>query len=219
MDLINPIVRQWLERAKADPEAFWADAAEQLPWFRKWDRVFEWNYPNFRWFLNAETNLAYNCLDRHVAQGWGGHPAMIYANARLERRAFTYTQLPRQGTRSAAALRGLGIGKGDRITIYMPTCPEAIMLMLATVRIGAIHSVVFAGFGAGALAERVRASGSRLLFTTMATATTAATSPWKRTSRPTSSPPPAPPPSRSWPSPCTAATRFTSTAWATGASA
>ena len=166
MDLINPIVRQWLERAKADPEAFWADAAEQLPWFRKWDRVFEWNYPNFRWFLNAETNLAYNCLDHHVAQGWGGHAAMIYANERLERRVFTYTQLTREVTRIAAALRGLGIGKGDRVTIYMPTCPEAIMLMLATVRIGAIHSVVFAGFGAGALAERVRASGSRLLFTT-----------------------------------------------------
>ena len=166
MDLINPIVRQWLERAKADPEAFWADAAEQLPWFRKWDRVFEWNYPNFRWFLNAETNLAYNCLDHHVAQGWGGHAAMIYANERLERRVFTYTQLTREVSRLAAALRGLGIGKGDRITIYMPTCPEAIMLMLAAVRIGAIHSVVFAGFGAGALAERVRASGSRLLFTT-----------------------------------------------------
>ena len=166
MDLINPIVRQWLQRAQADPEAFWATAAEQLPWFRKWDRVFEWNYPNFRWFLNAETNLAYNCLDHHVAQGWGGHAAMIYANERLERRVFTYTQMTREVTRIAAALRGLGIGKGDRVTIYMPTCPEAILLMLATVRIGAIHSVVFAGFGAGALAERVRASGSRLLFTT-----------------------------------------------------
>ena len=166
MDLINPVVRQWQERAKADPEAFWGEAAEQLPWFRKWDRVFEWNYPNFRWFLNAETNLAYNCLDHHVAQGWGGHTAMIYATERGERRLFTYTQLTRQVSRMAAALRGLGIGKGDRITIYMPTCPEAIMLMLAAVRIGAIHSVVFAGFGAGALADRVRASGSRLLFTT-----------------------------------------------------
>ena len=166
MDLINPVVRQWQERAKADPEAFWGEAAEQLPWFRKWDRVFEWNYPNFRWFLNAKTNLAYNCLDQHVARGWGGHTAMIYASERGERRLFTYTQLTRRVSRIAAALRGLGIGKGDRITIYMPTCPEAIMLMLAAVRIGAIHSVVFAGFGAGALADRVRASGSKLLFTT-----------------------------------------------------
>ena len=166
MDLINPVVRRWQERAKADPEAFWGEAAEQLPWFRKWDRVFEWNYPNFRWFLNAETNLAYNCLDHHVAQGWGGHTAMIYATERGERRLFTYTQLTRRVSRIAAALRGLGIGKGDRITIYMPTCPEAIMLMLAAVRIGAIHSVVFAGFGSGALADRVRASGSRLVFTT-----------------------------------------------------
>ena len=166
MDLINPVVRQWQDRAKADPEAFWGEAAEQLPWFRKWDRVFEWNYPNFRWFLNAETNLAYNCLDHHVEQGWGGHTAMIYASERGERRLFTYTQLTRRVSRIAAALRGLGIHKGDRITIYMPTCPEAIMLMLAATRIGAIHSVVFAGFGAGALADRVRASGSRLLFTT-----------------------------------------------------
>ena len=166
MDLINPVVRQWQERAKTDPDSFWGEAAEQLPWFRKWDRVFEWNYPSFRWFLNAETNLAYNCLDHHVAQGWGGHTAMIYASERGERRLFTYTQLTRRVSRIAAALRGLGIGKGDRITIYMPTCPEAIMLMLAAARIGAIHSVVFAGFGAGALAERVRASGSRLLFTT-----------------------------------------------------
>jgi len=166
MDLINPIVRHWLAGAKADPEAFWARAADQLPWFRKWDRVFAWDFPNFRWFLNAQTNLVYNCLDRHVAQGRGGHTALIYVNERGERRLFTYTQLTRQVERIAAALRGLGIQKGDRLTIYMPTSPEAIMLMLATVRIGAIHSVVFAGFGAGALAERIRASGSRLVFTT-----------------------------------------------------
>jgi acetyl-CoA synthetase len=148
-----------------DPEVLWADAAEQLPWFRKWDRVFEWNFPTFRWFIGAETNIAYNALDHHVAAGRGDHPALIYLNERGERRTFTYAQLLDQVTRAAAALRGLGIGRGDRLTIYMPTCPEAIILMLATVRIGAIHSVVFAGFGARALGERIKASGSKAVFT------------------------------------------------------
>jgi acetyl-CoA synthetase len=166
MDLINPIVGRLLESAKAEPEAFWAQQADQLPWFRKWSEVFDWDFPTFRWFLDAQTNLAYNCLDRHVAAGRGGHTALIYINERGDRRVFAYSQLTHEVKRVAAALRGMGIRKGDRITIYMPTSPEAIMVMLATVRIGAIHSVIFAGFGAGALAERIRASGSRLVFTT-----------------------------------------------------
>src|SRR5437762_4867586 len=162
---VNPIVRRWRQDATENPDEFWARAAEQLPWFRKWDRVFEWEYPTLRWFAGAQTNLAYNALDHHVARGWGGHTALIYINERGERRLYTYAQLRREVERAAAALRGMGIRKGDRLTIYMPTCPEAIMLMLATVRIGAIHSVVFAGFGAGALADRIRASGSKLVFT------------------------------------------------------
>lgn len=165
MGLVNPIVRRWQQDATADPEGFWALAAEALPWFRKWDRVFEWKFPTFRWFLGAQTNLAYNCLDHHVARGWGGRAALVYANERGERRLFTYGQLTAHVQRIAAALRGMGLRKGDRITIYMPTCPEAILLMLAAVRIGAIHSLVFAGFGAGALADRIRASGSRAVFT------------------------------------------------------
>lgn len=165
MEIINPIVRKWLDDARADPEGFWARAAEQLPWFRKWERAFEWDYPTFRWFSGAQTNLAYNCLDHHVARGWGGHTALIYANERGERRLFSYAQLLYEVKRAAAALQGMGLQKGDRITIYMPTCPEAIILMLAAVRIGVIHIVVFAGFGAGALADRIRASGSRMVFT------------------------------------------------------
>jgi acetyl-CoA synthetase len=164
-DLINPIVRRWCQEAQEQPEPFWARAASQLHWFRTWERVFEWNFPTFRWFVGGTTNLAYNCLDYHVQRGWGGHTALIYVNERGERQLFTYAQLAREVERVAAALRGLGIQPGDRLTIYMPTCPEAIILMLATVRIGAIHSVVFAGFGAGALGERIRASGSRLVFT------------------------------------------------------
>jgi acetyl-CoA synthetase len=169
MNVINPVVGRWLREAREDAEGFWARAAEQLPWLRPWDRVFEWSYPTFRWFVGGQTNLALNCLDRHVAAGRAGHTALVYVNERGERRLFTYAQLRYEVHRAAAALRGLGIRKGDRLTIYMPTCPEAIILMLATVRIGAIHSVVFAGFGAGALGDRIRASGSRLVFTASAT--------------------------------------------------
>src|SRR5437763_3633671 len=158
-------VRVWQREAAADPEGFWARAAQQLPWFRPWDRVFEWDPPTFRWFLGAQTNLSYNCLDRHVAAGRGGHTALIALNERGERREYTYAQLLDAVTQLAAALRGLGIGKGDRIAIYMPTCPEAIVMMLAATRIGAIHLVVFAGFGSGALADRVQLAGARAIFT------------------------------------------------------
>lgn len=166
MDLISPTVKRWMEDAKEDPEAFWGRVAEQLPWLRTWDRVFEWTPPTFRWFVGGQTNLAYNALDHHVKNGWGGHTSLVYVNERGERRLFTYAQMLHEVERLAAALRGMGIQKGDRITIYMPTCPEAIMLMLAAVRIGAIHVVVFAGFGAHALGDRVQASGSRLIFAT-----------------------------------------------------
>lgn len=164
MDVINPVVRQWLRDAQEDVEGFWARAGQELPWLRPWDRVFEWNYPTFRWYVGGRTNLAVNCVDRHVAAGRAGHTALVYVNERGERRLYSYAQLRYEVRRAAAALRGLGIDKGDRLTIYMPTCPEAIILMLAAVRIGAIHSVVFAGFGAGALGDRIRASGSRLVF-------------------------------------------------------
>jgi acetyl-CoA synthetase len=167
--LVTPVIARWLQDGLQDPEGFWERAAEQLPWFRRWDRVFERNFPTFRWFIGAETNLAYNALERHVAAGWGGHTALVYVNERGERAAFSYAQLHYEVKRVAAALRGLGIRKGDRLTIYLPPCPQAIALMLATVRIGAIHSVVFAGFGAKALGDRIQASGSRLVFTADAT--------------------------------------------------
>jgi len=165
MSVVTPVVRQWIEEGLKDPDAFWARAAGELPWFRPWDRIFEWTFPTFRWFIGAETNLAYNALDHHVVHGRGGHTALVYLNERGERRTFTYAELLNEVNAIAASLRGLGIAKGDRLTIYMPTSPEAIALMLATVRIGAIHSVVFAGFGANALGDRIAASGSRLVFT------------------------------------------------------
>lgn len=165
MQPIHPNVRRWRQDAADDPEQFWARAAAELPWLRPWDQTFQWEYPTFRWFVGGQTNLAYNALDYHMERGRGGHAALIYATERGERRVLTYAMLLHGVEKVAAALRGMGIGKGDRLTIYMPPCPESIMLMLATVRIGAIHSVVFAGFGAGALADRVKASESRLVFT------------------------------------------------------
>ena len=166
MALITPIIQRWIDEGRRDPDALWARAADDLPWFRKWDRVFEADPPTFRWFVGGQTNLGYNAVDRHVLDGHGGRAALIYFNERGERVVQTYAQLLHQVKRITAALRGLGIGKGDRITIYMPPCPESIALMLATVRLGAIHSIVFAGFGAQALGDRIAASGSRVVFAT-----------------------------------------------------
>jgi acetyl-CoA synthetase len=177
-----PAVQKMIDDARRDPEAYWDRAARELPWFRTWDRVFEVRsgpvvaatgapefQPAFRWFAGARTNLAYNALDYQVSRGRGDHPALVYLNERGEQESFTYATLLRNVERVASALRALGITKGDRITVYMPTCPEAITLMLAIVRIGAIHSVVFAGFGARALSDRIIASGSRLVVTATVT--------------------------------------------------
>lgn len=164
MRLITPVIERWIESGRREPDALWARAAEDLPWFRKWDRVFQSEPPTFRWFVGGLTNLGYNAVDQHVAAGNGGRAALICFNERGGRSVHTYAQLLHQVRRISAALRGLGIRRGDRITIYMPPCPESIALMLATVRIGAIHSVVFAGFGSRALGERIAASGSRFVF-------------------------------------------------------
>jgi len=169
MEVINPIVRRFVDKAIKDPEGFWARAAEDVPWFRKWDTVFEWTPPTFRWFVGAQTNLCYNCLDYHVERGRGGHAALIAEDERGERRVYTYAQLLEEVKRAAAALRGMGIKRGDRIAIYMPTCPEAITIMLAAVRIGAIHVAIFAGFGASAFADRVVRTGGRVIFAADAT--------------------------------------------------
>ena len=165
MQIIPPIVQRWIDEGRQDPEGFWERAARRLPWFRTWDQVYAPDPPTFRWFVGARTNLAHNAVDHHVAAGEGGRAALVYLNERGERMVCTYAQLRFHVTRVAAALRALGIGKGDRVTLSMPTCPEAVFLMLACARIGAIHSVVFAGFGAQALADRIGASGSRVVFT------------------------------------------------------
>ncbi|TME69483.1 MAG: acetate--CoA ligase, partial [Chloroflexi bacterium] len=166
MGALEGKVAAWKREATEDPEGFWGRAAEALPWFRKWERVLEWEPPTFRWYRGGLSNLAYNCVDHHVKTGAGSRTALITENERGERSAYTYAQLHEETRRVGAALRGLGIKKGDRIAIYMPTCAEAIVLMLGAVRIGVVIIVVFAGFGAGALGERIRLAGARAVFAT-----------------------------------------------------
>jgi acetyl-CoA synthetase len=164
VQLVSPVVQRWRREASEDPEGFWARAAAELPWFRPWDKVLDWQPPGFRWFAGGETNIAYNAVDRHVKDGRGGVAALVALNERGERDVLTYAQLLTEVKRTAAALRALGIGEGDRVALYMPTCAEAIVLMLACLRIGAIHLVVFAGFGGAALAERIKLAGAKALF-------------------------------------------------------
>ena len=168
-DLVSPAVRAIQKEAEENPDLFWTKEAEKLHWFRRWNRVLESSIPDFRWFPGGLTNLSYNCLDRHVQEGWGGHAALIAENELGQRRVYTYFQLLTEVKKVAAALRGIGVKRGDRVAVYMPTMPEAIISMLAATRIGAVHIVVFAGFGSGALSDRVRMSGAEVLLTADAT--------------------------------------------------
>ena len=155
-----------LRRALQDPEHFWTEVASELHWFRRWDMVFEWNYPKFSWFKGGTTNLAHNCLERNVERGRGNKPAIVWENGEgMTRRVLSYDELLSQVKMFAAALKSSGVGRGDRVTIYMPMVPEAAIAMLACTRIGAIHSVVFGGFGFGALADRIEDAESQILVT------------------------------------------------------
>ncbi len=163
---IPPHLKWMLKRALEDPENFWGEIAEELEWFKKWDKVFEWKYPRFKWFIDGVTNLSYNCVDRHVRRGWGNKAAIIWESGELdETRVYTYNHLLYHVKRFSSALKALGINRGDRVTIYMPMVPEGAVAMLATTRIGAIHSVVFGGFGYEALAERINDAGSKIVVT------------------------------------------------------
>ena len=153
------------ERAAADPEGFWADWARQLDWTKPWDTVCEWNPPHAKWFVGGQLNVAANCLDRHVRSARRNKAAIIFESEPGEQRVLTYYDLWREVNRFAGALRNLGIGKGDRVTIYLPMIPEAAIAMLACARIGAVHSVVFGGFSADSLRERINDSQSKLLIT------------------------------------------------------
>ncbi|HEU0012613.1 MAG TPA: acetate--CoA ligase [Longimicrobium sp.] len=161
----NAADRAVYEQAEADPEAYWEGWAEKLHWFRRWDRVLDWNPPFARWFLGGKLNAAYNCLDRHVEAGRGSKTALLWEGEPGDRRTFTYAELHAEVGRAANALRSLGVRRGDRVAIYLPMIPEAAIAMLACARIGAAHSVVFGGFSAESLRDRIRDAEARLLIT------------------------------------------------------
>ncbi len=148
--------QQLYDRAKANPEQFWADLAEQeLYWFQKWDQVLDWQPPFAKWFVGGKINISYNCLDRHLTTWRRNKAALIWEGEPGDSRTLTYAQLHREVCQFANALKHLGVQKGDRVGIYMPMIPEAAIAMLACARIGAAHTVVFGGFSAEALRDRL----------------------------------------------------------------
>jgi acetyl-CoA synthetase len=151
--------------AEADPEAYWAKQAESLHWFKKWDKVMEWNLPHAQWFVGGKTNVAYNCLDRHLTTWRKNKAAIIWEGEPGEQRTLTYLQLHREVCRFANVLKGQGVKSGDRVAIYMPLVPELAITMLACARIGATHSIVFGGFSADALKDRINDAGCKLVVT------------------------------------------------------
>jgi acetyl-CoA synthetase len=152
-------------RATADREAYWAEWARQLDWFEPWRSVLEWTPPHARWFSGGRLNVSHNCLDRHVAAGLGQRRALIWEGEPGDERVYTYAQLLEEVCRCANGLKALGVGKGDRVTIYLPMIPEAAIAMLACARIGAIHSVVFGGFSPESLSDRNNDAQAKVLVT------------------------------------------------------
>ncbi|TDE85820.1 acetate--CoA ligase [Deinococcus sp. S9] len=152
-------------RSLDDPEGFWGDVARELVWMKPWERVLDWQEPHAQWFVGGETNVAYNALDRNVARGLGDKVAILWEGEDGEVRRYTYAELLREVKKAANVLTELGVQQGDRVTLYLPLIPEAVIAMLACARIGAVHSVVFAGFSVSALADRINNARSKLLIT------------------------------------------------------
>ena len=152
-----PGYRELFDASISDPAAFWADAAHAVTWTREPTRVFDdANPPFYRWFPDGELNTCANALDRHVDAGRGEQAALIYDfPVTGTKRTYTYRELFDETARFAGVLRALGVGKGDRVVIYLPMVPEAVIAMLACARLGAVHSVVFGGFAANELAARI----------------------------------------------------------------
>ncbi len=164
----NEQYQQMYRQSLEDPDTFWATQADKfVSWFKKWDKVSDWNFDNvsIKWFLNAQLNVSYNCLDRHLSQR-GDQVAYIWQGDEPDDvKKITYRQLHEQVCRFANVLKGRGVKKGDRVSIYMPMVPEAAIAMLACTRIGAIHSVVFGGFSPTALKDRILDSDCKVVIT------------------------------------------------------
>ncbi|HEY6948649.1 MAG TPA: AMP-binding protein, partial [Gemmatimonadales bacterium] len=153
------------ERAKRDRLAFWAEQALMLDWLAPWTKVLEWHPPHAKWFVGGKLNVAANCLDRHLETARRNKAAIIWEGEPGDRRVLTYWELARDVSRCANALKGLGVKRGDRVAIYLPMIPEAAIAMLACARIGAVHSVVFGGFSAESLRDRINDASAVALIT------------------------------------------------------
>ena len=153
------------DEAEADREAFWARQAGELDWFEPWSQVLDWQPPYAKWFVDGKLNVSHNCLDRHVAAGHGDQVAYHWEGEPGDTRTITYAELLSDVQQAANALKSLGVGKGDRVAIYLPMIPELPTIMLACARIGAPHSVVFAGFSAQALEDRINDAECKVLVT------------------------------------------------------
>ena len=153
------------EEAAADVPAFWAKQAEALDWFEKWDTVLEWNEPFAKWFVGGKINISYNCLDRHLTTHRRDKIAFIWEGEPGEQRTLTYAELHREVCRFANVLKRLGVSTGDRVALYMPLVPELAIAMLACARIGATHTVIFGGFSADAIRDRVNDCGCKVIVT------------------------------------------------------
>ncbi|MBA3269143.1 MAG: acetate--CoA ligase [Acidobacteria bacterium] len=151
--------------AARDPEAFWANFARELEWSTPWHSVLEWNPPHAMWFVGGKINASVNCLDRHVRSARRNKAAIIWEGEPGDRRTLTYFDLHRDVCQFANVLKSLGVGRGDRVAIYLPLIPELAIAMLACARIGAVHSVVFGGFSAESLRDRINDAEARLLVT------------------------------------------------------
>ncbi|TVU52026.1 MAG: acetate--CoA ligase [Arthrospira sp. PLM2.Bin9] len=158
--------RELYEKAKANPEAFWAELAEnELHWFKKWDQVLDWQPPFAKWFVGGKINISYNCLDRHLTTWRKNKAALIWEGEPGDSRTLTYSQLHREVCQMANVIKQLGVKKGDRVGIYMPMIPEAAIAMLACARIGAPHTVIFGGFSSEALKDRLEDAEAKLVIT------------------------------------------------------
>ena len=154
------------DEGRRDYEGFWArQARELLSWSNPWRTICEWNLPFAKWFIGGELNVSYNCLDRHVLAGRGSKVAFYWEGEPGDTRVVTYQELLDETQKFANALLSLGVQKGDRVNIYLPMIPEAAAAMLACARIGAAHSVVFGGFSAQALADRINDASAKVLIT------------------------------------------------------
>jgi acetyl-CoA synthetase len=154
------------DRAAADPLAFWAEQADRLEWAQRWDEVLDWQLPFAKWFVGGRLNVTVSCLDRHVANGLGDRVAYHWVGEpEGDRRTLTYAELLAEVCKAANALTELGVEAGDRVCIYLPLIPEAVIAMLACARIGAAHSVVFGGFSAQALVDRITDADAKLVIT------------------------------------------------------